>query len=409
MKKEGFKYLISTLLFITLGIIILSNTNLSDNVQLSKSIQVIIILFLVKISYGCIMFIRKQFDKKKYSYELVMYLGLLLFIIINLFRNINLLIINWNSLNIKDIYNHTLTSFSYFSMLTLPCIVIISLYSVITNIVLIKKEGFKYYNLLGVLLGILSIFGILSSQTIYIITKRLLSGNSQMIIKKSFDICINVAMSYFYTLIIATLYCNIKAAKHEPCYDKDYVIILGSKINDDGTLPPLLKSRVDRALLFGKKQEENANKKIYYVPSGGQGLDESMPEGLAITNYLIKQGIDSKYILIEDKSTNTKENLNYSKKIIDSHKKNAKISFSTADYHVFRSGIIANNDSIECEGMGSKTIWYFYANALIREFMASLIIEKKKHLIFLLMMIISTIILVLVGYKYNLINLYYAI
>ena len=35
--------------------------------------------------------------------------------------------------------------------------------------------------------------------------------------------------------VIATLYCNIKAAKHTPKYDKDYVIILGCMIKKDGT------------------------------------------------------------------------------------------------------------------------------------------------------------------------------
>ena len=55
------------------------------------------------------------------------------------------------------------------------------------------------------------------------------------------DICINATLSYLYTLIIATLYCNIKAATHIPEYDQDFIIILGSKISKDGSLTPLLK------------------------------------------------------------------------------------------------------------------------------------------------------------------------
>ena len=71
-----------------------------------------------------------------------MNLGLLLFININILRQINLLITNWNVINIVDIYTNTLKSFSYFAMLTLPCITILSIYSIITNIVLIKKRRF---------------------------------------------------------------------------------------------------------------------------------------------------------------------------------------------------------------------------------------------------------------------------
>lgn len=177
-----------------------------------------------------------------------MNLGLLIFININILRNINLLIQNWNILKIVDIYNNTLKSFSYFAMIILPCIIILSIYSIITNIVLIKKERFAYKNLLGVILGILSLIGLFSSQVVYLITSKVLTGNNLLIIKLTIDIIINVVLSYFYTLIIATLYCNIKASKHIPKLDKDFIIILGCKIKEDGTLTPLLKFRVDKAL-----------------------------------------------------------------------------------------------------------------------------------------------------------------
>ena len=73
------------------------------------------------------------------------------------------------------------------------------------------------------------------------------------------------------------------------------------------------------------------------------------------------------------------------------------IIFSTTNYHVFRSGVIANNQGINCEGIGSKTKWYFYTNALIREFIANIVQERKKHIIMLLMINISLIILILIG------------
>ena len=79
-------------------------------------------------------------------------------------------------------------------------------------------------------------------------------------------------------------------------------------------------------------------------------------------------------------------------------------SFSTADYHVFRSGVIANECGIDCEGMGSKTKWYFYTNALIREFIASLVQERKKHISLIVLMNISAIILISLGYFNQLIK-----
>ena len=404
MKKQRIIYLIITLLFIGFSVVILKHTNLSDNVQLSKAIQVIIILFLMRISYGCAIYIKWQYSKQKYSYGIIMNLALLIFININILRQINLLIEDWNVMNIIDIYNNTLESFSFFAMLTLPCIVILSLYSIITNIVLIKKEGCSIKNSLGILLGLLAIIGLFGSQGIYMITSKVILGREGIIIKKTIDIILNVTLSYFYTLILATLYCNIKAAKHEPKYDKDYVIILGSKIRNDGTLTPILRARADRAIEFGKKQYERSNKRICYVPSGGKGSDEVVAEGTAIGNYLKEKGIDEKDILVEDESTSTIENIKFSNKKITGINKDAKICFSTTNYHVFRSGVIANKCGVDCEGMGSKTKWYFYTNALIREFIANLAQEWKKHISIIAIMYISTIILVLIGRQYNLIN-----
>ena len=401
MKKRNIIYLIITIIFIIISIIILRKTDMTNSVLLSKSIQIIMILGLIRISIGCTFYIKNQYEKQKYSYGIIMNLGLLIFINVNILRMINLLIQNWNVLSIIDIYNNTLKSFSFFAMLTLPCIIILSIYSIITNFVLIKKEGFSPRRLLGIILGFFAILGLFGSQGLYLLITKVLLGTEKQFIKFALDICINATLSYLYTLIIATLYCNIKAAKHTPEYDKDFVIILGSKINSDGTLPPLLKGRVDKAIDFGNKQFEKTKKKIIYVPSGGKGNDETMAEAIAITNYLKEKGIKDKDILIEDKSTSTIENMRFSKNKIDNKMKDAKISFSTTNYHVFRSGVIANEQGIDAEGMGSPTKWYFYTNALIREFIANLVQERKKHIILILLINISLIILIIIGKYYS--------
>ena len=93
--------------------------------------------------------------------------------------------------------------------------------------------------------------------------------------------------------------------------------------------------------------------------------------------------------------------MRFSKDKIDHKKKDAKISFSTTNYHVFRSGVIANREGIDCEGMGSSTKWYFYTNALIREFIANLVQERKKHIALLIMINISLLVLILIGRYYN--------
>lgn len=402
MDKKRLYRLITIIFFIT-SIIILSFTDLRNNVKLSISIQIILILYLCKISYGCLLYIKKQYQKKKYSYSIVMNLGLFIFLTLNIFRQINLLIQNWNILNIVDIYNNTLKSFSYFAMIILPFIIILCVYSALTNIFLIKKEGFYFQNLLGFIFSILIIVLICSNQTIYIITDKMELSGINLVIKRFVDVSLNAVLSYLYCLILATLYCNIMAAKHKPKYDKDFIIILGSQIRKDGTLTPLLKGRADKAISFGAKQKEETNKDIYYVPSGGRGEDEVISEGDAIKNYLLEKGIDKKFILVESKSKNTLENMRFSKAKIDKINKDGKILFSTTNYHVFRSGVIASNEGIDCEGIGSKTKWYFYTNALIREFIANIVKQKKEHLFLILSIIITLFILVMIGYSNSII------
>lgn len=68
----------------------------------------------------------------------------------------------------------------------------------------------------------------------------------------------------------------------------------------------------------------------------------------------------------------------------------AKVAFSITNYHVFRSGIFAGQAGLKAEGMSSKTKWYFWPNALIREFVGLLVSQKIKIIaLFLVTAILS--------------------
>ena len=393
--------IVSVVLFV-ICIVVLSIVDKTNNIKLSLTIQILLIAYLIKITWGCLLYIKEQYKKQKYSYSIIMNLGLVIFLIINILRQFNLLIIDWNLVSINELYNNTLNSFSYFAFLILPLIIVLALYSIITNIVLIYKEGFKFQNLLGIIFGICIALGAFASQFIFEIIKNINLINSNFYIKKFIDIGLNSVLCYFYCLTLATLYCNVMAARHKPNFDKDYVIILGSKIEEDGTLTPILQARVDKAIEFAREQKEKSNKKIVFVPSGGKGKDEIIAEAEAMKNYLIENGISPEDIIVEDESKNTYQNLKFSKQKIDEDNKDGKIIFSTTNYHVFRSGVIANEEGIDCEGMGSSTKWYFYTNALIREFIANLFYQRKKHVALITLINTILFVLVIIGYKYKL-------
>lgn len=83
--------------------------------------------------------------------------------------------------------------------------------------------------------------------------------------------------------------------------------------------------------------------------------------------------------------------------IIESANPNANVAFSTTNYHVMRSGILANQAGLNAEGMGAKTKWYFWPNALLREVVGLFAYQPKLQL---LTMVVLALIAGAAGYSY---------
>lgn len=176
------------------------------------------------------------------------------------------------------------------------------------------------------------------------------------------SICILCSVMIIESLIV--YHGQIKQTKQ---IESNYVIVLGCGVFSDGRLTLTLKNRLDIAYDYLVDYPE-----AICVVSGGQGLNEPVPEAVAMHDYLIKQGIDEDRILVEPKSTSTIENLTYSLDVINEYnsklKKTAMIVSS--DYHVFRSVFLAKNQGIKAYGLPSPTPWYIRLNSYMREYLA---------------------------------------
>ena len=93
--------------------------------------------------------------------------------------------------------------------------------------------------------------------------------------------------------------------------------------------------------------------------------------------YLLEQGIPQEQIIEEDRSVNTYQNMLFSKEKIDAVRPDAKVAFSTTNYHVFRSGLYARRVGLKASGMGQPTKWWFWPNATVRE-CVGLMTENKR-------------------------------
>lgn len=166
-------------------------------------------------------------------------------------------------------------------------------------------------------------------------------------------------------------------------YKANYLIVLGAGLINGDTVSKLLGNRIDAAMKFADKQVKKGRPAPKIVFSGGQGPDEKLSEAKAMADYAIQRGWDKSLVILEDKSRNTLQNMQFSKAIIqkDFGSDNAYIKFFSNNYHIFRAGLYAKMAGIAANGVGAPTRFYFLPNALIREFVAILLMNKKRHLI----------------------------
>ena len=357
----------------------------------------ITLVYLVFGIYMIHLFIQSKRDTF-FSYHSIISLGLILYYML---QGLALLPFSATAMihpeKMNGLYFFTFNSFvlTAVSLLSTPFLLIFSLLLSISNIKLIKKEGKRLSNLLGILLSFVLLSGVV---IIFIMFMKSVLLDYLTITPKKMAInltrgIISSIFVYFECNLLATLFLARKAGRHKPKYDKDFIIILGCGIREDGTLYPLLRGRADRAINFYKEQLEKTGKKAVFIPSGGQGPDEIMPEGEAIKRYLIEQGIPEEQIMAETRSLNTLQNMQFSKEIIDSNSSDANIAFSTTNYHVFRGGMLASSVGMNADGMGAKTKWYFWPNSLIREFVGMLVKERKIHIFLLIIIVTQAIIM----------------
>ncbi len=381
---------------------IISEDNYFGKTTASQIIPISLTIILI---YGIFLLIKRyRYFKKEnlYQYKNIAYLGIIIFLSFFLVNNF-LSIFNYQGLFAT--INDVISSVSFVSFILLPVAFITFLLVTISNINLIRKEGLSLRNLLGLFLGIFICVSTLLPDFIYGLLLR--SGKVDIFNLNSigpylynfFEALIYLTISYLECILIGTIIIAIKSVRKKPKYDKDYLIILGCQIKKDGSLTPLLKGRVDKALEFRNEQLKETKKDLTFIPSGGQGKDEIISESLAMKKYLLASGIKENHIIIEDKSRNTEENIKFSNRLIKD--KNAKIAFSTTNYHVLRAGLIASMQGLKLEGIGSKTKAYFWINAFIREFIGTLYSERKKHIIVFTLITVIITIMIAITYLAN--------
>ena len=142
------------------------------------------------------------------------------------------------------------------------------------------------------------------------------------------------------------------------------VVVLGCQVKEDG--PSLMLLR--RLQAAQKYLQENPE--IKCIVSGGQGDDEVMSEAECMRDWLVENGIEKERIFTEDKSTSTRENLEFSKQIIERENLCEKITVVTNEFHQYRAGRIAKNFGFECCALSGNTPVVLLPTYIVREMFA---------------------------------------
>ncbi|MCT2363152.1 YdcF family protein [Enterococcus faecalis] len=291
--------------------------------------------------------------------------------------------------------NYFLITLAIIALLAIFIALALGLYALIiflywNAVVVMRKEGRSLGNLLTLLLAI----GLTLLLIYNFFFQSLLPTWLSLPLTIAPFILTYFAFVFYNFLTVSTLY-----QFNQPKYTQDYIVVLGSGLINGEIVPPLLQARINKAIQFYKAQNRATLNPPKIVMSGGQGPDELLPESVAMKMYALTQGIPDDDILVEAHSKNTLENMRFSKEtmIEDFGNANFQAIFTTNNYHLFRAGLFALMAGLKADGIGAKTAFYFLPNAFIREFIAIVVMYKRRHIIVCGLAAIGMVMLFLTG------------
>ena len=109
------------------------------------------------------------------------------------------------------------------------------------------------------------------------------------------------------------------------------------------------------------------NPKSVAILSGGQGRGESISEAQCMFNELTEKGIEPNRLYLEDKSTNTFENISFSKNIIDKYGFSTEVAVATSNFHLKRATMIAEKQGLTAKRISAETSQFLIPTYYVRD------------------------------------------
>ncbi|MEW2413730.1 YdcF family protein [Streptomyces sp. NPDC046866] len=229
------------------------------------------------------------------------------------------------------------------------------------GLTMIRKEGRSPANLLSFVAGI-AIFALI---TLVLTVAGQGSRAMNTLVAGLVLIVGYVSFIFLCFLAYAFLYGRIRVRG-----DVDYVVVLGSGLIGGERVPPLLASRLAKGRQIQDVQAARGGRVPLLLASGGRGSDEKLSEAQAMADWLIASGVPREQIVLEDRSRTTRENLEFSRALMEAADPDYRCVIVTNNFHAFRAAMTARRAGVNGQVLGSATARYFWPSAMIREFVA---------------------------------------
>ena len=166
-------------------------------------------------------------------------------------------------------------------------------------------------------------------------------------------------------LVVVESGCMLYAANQKP-EPGATVVVLGCRVYGERASLSM-RERLEAAYEYLMEHGDSV-----CVLSGGKGDGENITEAECMYRYLVDKGIAPERLYKEETSTTTRENLLFSKQLIEEHGLNPVIAIATSDYHEYRAGLIAESLGLEYAAVPGRTALWLFPTYYVRELYAIL-------------------------------------
>ena len=269
-----------------------------------------------------------------------------------------------------------------FALLPLA-VLVLAVFLVVNGLRTVTAEGRSLATLLSLLAGLaLVVLPVLA-------LLLLLSGTALGAIVA---LLLALVASYLGVVFVAFLCYSLVYARSPLVAQPAALVVLGSRIID-GQVPPLLRSRLDRAMQLYRAARASGPAPLL-IPTGGKGDDETRSEGAAMAEYLLAQGADPADVAPETEARNTRENLLYSSVVQQEAGRPGPVVAVTNNYHVLRAAVLARQIG-DAQVVGAPTARYYVPSAFLREYVAIVVEHLRLHVAIVLPLLLLVAFLLL--------------